>query len=96
MSKDINDVFNDFLLGMLSSSNATLILELRREWKIYMNAPVIELGKDNCVFDTKRIYDRMKELQEQEDAFNAARSGFYKDFNDYQLKKSGLANQNLK
>lgn len=59
---------------------------------------------DNCVFNHKRIYDRMRELQEQEDAFNAARKGlkggyadernfhgeYYKDFSDYQLKKFGL------
>ena len=57
--------------------------------------------KDNCVFDSKRIHDRMQELQEQEDAFNAARKGlkngcadertfhgeYYKSFKDYQSKK---------
>lgn len=57
--------------------------------------------KDNYVFDSKRIHDRMQELKEQEDAFNAARKGlkntvadertfhgeYYKDFNDYQVKK---------
>lgn len=56
---------------------------------------------DNCVFNHKRIHDRLQELKEQEAAFNAARKGlkngeadertfhgeYYKDFNDYQIKK---------
>ena len=60
-----------------------------------------EKVEDNCVFDSKRINDRMQELKEQEEAFNAARKGlkntvadertfhgeYYKDFNDYQVKK---------
>lgn len=45
MSKDLNDVFNEFLLSMLDSSNATLISELRLKWKQYMNTPIIEINK---------------------------------------------------
>ena len=66
--------------------------------------------KDNCVFDSKRIHDRMQELQEQEDAFNAARKGlkngcadertfhgeYYRTFKDYQSKKWNAVMKNFK
>ena len=74
--------------------------------QVVITAQIVEnnpdwFEKDNCVFDSKIIHDMMQELQEQEDAFNAARKGlkngcadertfhgeYYRTFKDYQLAK---------
>lgn len=51
MSKDLNDVFNEFLLSMVNESNVNLIKELRVRWRMYLGEPVIDF-KNKAIFTT--------------------------------------------
>lgn len=59
MSKDLNDVFNEFLLSMLNSSNGNLITELRIRWKEYLNQPIIKLPLNDKIQYYQKTDDNM-------------------------------------
>jgi hypothetical protein len=46
MSKNIEDIMNDFLLSIVNDSNVTLVKELRYRFKEYLNTPVISAPKE--------------------------------------------------
>lgn len=45
MSKDLNDVFNEFLLSMVNESNVNLIKELRVRWRMYLSEPIVDFKR---------------------------------------------------
>jgi hypothetical protein len=45
MYKNMNDLFNEFLVRSIKPNNAELIIEMRNMWKEYMGTPVLISSK---------------------------------------------------
>lgn len=80
MSKDFNDVFNEFLLSMLTPTNRTLVSELKLKWRHYLSRPVINLSnKENDYFKDYMVIEyRCKYLGSDDVPFTLSSNGFYK------------------
>lgn len=79
MSKDFNDVFNEFLLSMLTPTNGALVSELRVRWKHYLNTPVIDLSPNRYGYskDYEVVEYQCKYLGSNDVAFTRSSKGTY-------------------